>query len=389
METSTTPKNLGFKIAISLLALILIVHVLYTLQSIVIPILFAIVLSVMLFPLSNRFEKWGFNRLFSTLCSLLVAAVIISLLTYFIVAQTISIGENSTEIVGKIENLSKSIENWLASSFGISRSEIFTKVEAEFNKAFSDIAKSASAIFGSVGNTLTSTLLIPIVTFFFLYYRDFFKTFFFKAFSSVPEKTVGQTLTNIYEVLQNYMVGQVTVMGIVAVLNTLGLWIIGIDHAWFFGTLAALLMILPYIGIAIGSILPAIFALASKDNFWYAGGVVIWFQVVQFLEANFITPNIVGGKVSLNPLVSILAIFLGGMLFGFSGFILALPLTASIKVILDSIPETQAYAFLLSDPEKNQIRTERQKLKASFLLKKKPARKPGKKTPPETPPATT
>src|SRR5690606_24897768 len=117
-------------------------------------------------------------------------------------------------------------------------------------------------------------------------------------------------------------------MGIVAVLNTAGLMVMGIQFAWFFGILASLLMLIPYIGIAIGSIIPALFAIATKDNIWYSLGVIIWFQVVQFLEANVITPNIVGSKVSINPLMAIVGLLLGGMLFGLAGLILALPMVA-------------------------------------------------------------
>src|SRR5690606_16338229 len=145
-------------------------------------------------------------------------------------------------------------------------------------------------------------------------------------------------------------------MGIVAVLNTAGLLIMGIQYAWFFGTLASLLMLLPYIGIAIGSILPALFALATKDSAWYALGVIIWFQVVQFLEGNVITPNIVGSKVSINPLMAIISILLGGMLFGLAGLILALPLTATIKVIFDAIPSMNAFGFLIGEPEKYHLK---------------------------------
>jgi len=112
----------------------------------------------------------------------------------------------------------------------------------------------------------------------------------------------------------------------------------------------------PYIGIAIGSILPALFALATRDNYWYAIGVVAWFQVVQFLEGNLITPNIVGGKVSINPLMAVIAILLGGMLFGLAGLILALPLTAVIKVLFDAIPSMKAFGFLIGEPEKYHLK---------------------------------
>jgi hypothetical protein len=111
-------------------------------------------------------------------------------------------------------------------------------------------------------------------------------------------------------------------------------------------------MLLPYIGIAIGSILPALFALATKDSALYALGVVAWFQVVQFLEGNIITPNIVGSKVSINPLMAIIGILLGGMLFGLAGLIIALPFIATLKVIFDSNPNMEAFGFLIGEPEK-------------------------------------
>lgn len=152
------------------------------------------------------------------------------------------------------------------------------------------------------------------------------------------------------------MIGQLTVMLIIALLNTIGLYFLGIKYAWFFGILASLLMILPYIGITIGSIFPAIFALATIDSPYYALGVIVWFLFVQFLEGNFITPNIVGGKIALNPLASMLAIILGGMLYGFAGFILALPLAALLKILCDVSPKTEPFGFILGnldedDPE--------------------------------------
>src|SRR5690606_12321186 len=160
--------------------------------------------------------------------------------------------------------------------------------------------------FGSIGNMIAGAVLVPLYAFFMLYYRDFFREFFFKAFKSTPQRKVNEVLNKVYEVVQSYLVGLATVMGIEAILNTAGLMVLGIDYAWFFGSLAALLMLLPYIGIAIGSILPALFALAVKDSAWYAVGVVGWFQFVQFLEGNIITPNIVGSKVSINPLMAII-----------------------------------------------------------------------------------
>jgi predicted PurR-regulated permease PerM len=108
-------------------------------------------------------------------------------------------------------------------------------------------------------------------------------------------------------------------------------------------------LLIPYIGIIIGSLLPALIALATKDSYWYAVGVIGIFGFIQFLEGNFITPKITGSKVSLNAFVSILSIILFSMLWGIPGMILALPVTASLKVLFDNSDNMKPIGFLLGE----------------------------------------
>ena len=351
MNRNIELNKLSLNLATSLLAIVLVVFILWSTQTVVIPLLFSIILAVMVFPIARFMERFGINRIFSTVLSLLIAILIFAGLSYLIVMQVIDISKDAATITVKLEKLFNEGLQWVTQTFNISQNELSDKALKELESAMSTISKFAMNFFSSFGSVLTAGILVPIFAFFFLYYRDFFKTFFLKAFKSTPKDKVEDTLTKMYNALQNYMVGQLTVMSIVAILNTIGLYFIGIDYAWFFGVLASLLMILPYVGIAIGSIFPAIFALATMDSPYYALGIVGWFQFVQFLEGNFITPNIVGGKVSLNPMVSMLAIILGGMLFGFAGFILALPIAAILKVVFDSIPQLESFGYLLGDPE--------------------------------------
>lgn len=363
-------KNNSIKIASRLLMLVLIVFICYTLQSILVPILFSIILSVLLLPLCERFEKWGMGRAGAALIALLLTILFVLGLGYLIVSQTINIGQDASDIVNKIKSLVINTLDWASDKFNMSQKELINRVESEMGKSTSDIGGYLTSALNSLGSSLSSGILVPIMIFFFLYYREFFKEFFFRVFSSTPKKEIENVLAKIYDVLRNYLVGLITVMGIVAILNTIGLMILGIEYAWFFGILAAMLTIFPYIGIFIGSLIPALFALATKDSAWYAAGVVLWFQAVQTLEGNFITPKIVGGKASLNPLVSLLSFFLGGMLFGITGMILALPMLAMLKVIFDTIPETKAYGFLLSEPDDSFILTDKQKLKKKKKAKK-------------------
>ncbi len=364
-------KESSIRNAARLLMLVLIILICYVLQSIIVPILFSVILSVLLLPLCERFEKWGFNRAFASISALLLAVLALAGIGYLVVSQTINIGQDASDIVNKIKSLVMRVLDWASDKFGMSQGEIINRVESELGNSATTIGSYATSILNSIGNSLAYGLLVPIMIFFFLYYREFFKGFFFRVFSSTPKEKIEEVLSKIYDVLRNYLVGLISVMGIVAVLNTVGLMILGIEYAWFFGVLAAMLTIFPYIGIFIGSLIPALFALATKDSAWYALGVVLWFQAVQTLEGNFITPKIVGGKASLNPLVSLLSFFLGGMLFGISGMILALPLLAMLKVIFDAMPSTTAYGFLLSEPEDSYILTEKQKRKRKMKERNK------------------
>ncbi|MCF0065250.1 AI-2E family transporter [Dyadobacter chenwenxiniae] len=346
----------SLNLAASLLSLVLIIALLYVLQGVLIPLLFSILLAISLFPITRFFEKFKLNRVTASLLSVLIAIVLIGTLVWFIVHQVIVIGANGDDLQVRFMHILETIQKWFTRRFGIEEGEITKQITGFSNRVVSNAGVIVSTAFGSVGGILAGVVVVPLFTFFLLYYRDFFREFFFLAFASASKELVSDVLNKIYYVVQSYLVGLVTVMGIVAVLNTVGLLVLGIPYAWFFGILASLLMLLPYIGIAIGSILPALFALATRDSAWYAVGVVAWFQVVQFLEGNFLTPNIVGGKVSINPLMALIGLLLGGMLFGLAGLILAIPITAVLKVVFDAVPSMKAYGFLIGEPEKYHLK---------------------------------
>lgn len=356
MKQNPTNRPYAFELASSLMALTLIVVIMHFTQSILLPLIFSILISISLFPLARLFERLHLGKALSAILSVIVAIALISGISWFIIYESIIIGKDASAITDKVLSVLEQGQQWLEGQFGIERTQIIERMRQQGEQALGSAGSTLTRTFGSIGNTLASAILVPIYSFFLLYYRDFFREFFFKAFKTTPQRKIDEVLNKIYQVVQSYLVGLITVMGIVAVLNTIGLVALGIDYAWFFGSLAALLMLLPYIGIAIGSILPALFALAVKDNAWYALGVVIWFQIVQFLEGNIITPNIVGSKVSINPLMAIIGIILGGMLFGLAGLIIALPLIATLKVIFDATPGMQAFGFLIGEPEKLHLR---------------------------------
>jgi predicted PurR-regulated permease PerM len=150
-------------------------------------------------------------------------------------------------------------------------------------------------------------------------------------------------------VIQSYMVGLLMEMGIVALINFIGFVIIGIDYAVFLAIFAAVLNLLPYIGMLIASIFCMLVTLTTAsqpmDAIWTL--LVLW--VVQFIDNNILMPRIVGSKVKINALIAILAVLIGGTLCGLSGTFLAIPGIAILKAIFERVEELKPWGMLLGD----------------------------------------
>jgi len=343
-----------------LVSLIALVYIFFVLRETVVPLAFAALFSIMLHPLCAFLEKWRIPRIPSIMLSIVLLFAFIIGIVYLAVLQIAAFADEIPTITQKAESFIEAVLAWIEQNLQVSRSEQVSEGKKYLLNMLGESRNFLLNMAVSTGGTLGTAALIPLYVFFFLLYRDFFRLFIYKAFQSVSNARLDNILNKIYEVIKSYLSGLLLVIGIVGILNSVGLLILGLDYAIFFGFLAAFLILIPYVGIMIGSLLPALLALVTNDSAWVALGVVGVMAFVQFLEGNFITPNIVGSKVSVNPLAAIIMLLLGGQLWGLSGLILALPFTAIIKVILDSHPSLEPYGFLLGEPGQ-EVREEQEK----------------------------
>lgn len=343
-----------FRLAIVLICLVLIVFIGAKLQVVIVPLIFSIIFSVMLFPLVRRLESWGVPRGVSAILSILIATVSVGALLYFLGNQTAQLTEQSPQLLKNLDGLVKECQSYISSHFGIKKSAQAQQIENQVSYLMDNSARIVAAIIAAIANFIADVTLIPLYVFFLLYYRDFFLEFFHRAFNA-DNSIIDDILSRMYSIIQSWLVGVVSVTTIVGTLNTIGLLLLGVPYAALFGFLGASLLIIPYIGIIVGSLLPALMALITKDSYWYAVGVIGIYWFIQVLEANIFTPYIVGSKISINPLVAVLMLILFGSLWGLSGLILALPVTAMCKVVFDTVPGMQAYGFVLGEPQKRYL----------------------------------
>ena len=335
-----------------LLIIVIIVYGFHVLAGLLIPLVFAILFSVLLFPLCQRLENWKVPRTLAVIICLLVALAFITGLFY---ALSIQIG-NFAEIIPKLVErgnlfLNK-FQTFADERFNIDRQRQLTEFRKYLNSALSEGGVIITTTLRATTGTLTNIFLVLLFAFFFLLYRDFFRSFFYKVFSDTKQAKIDAVFGGIYTVVKDYLAGLVLVIAIIGTLMTIGLFVLGIDYAIFFGFFGACLVLIPYFGISMGSLLPAAYALVTEDNPLKAVGVIGIFLTVQMLEGNFITPYIVGSKVSVNPLATIVVLILWENIWGLPGLVLALPMTAILKVIFDAIEPLKPYGFLIGEAEK-------------------------------------
>lgn len=362
------------RIASTLLIIILIVYIAAYLKIVIVPLLFSLIFAVMLYPICKKLEYIGMSKGLAAFTSVFLTTVFFGLVIWFAYNQVVGFTEQGPQFLAKASELYDKVQNFIADLFGVRRSS-----QSHLQDQMTKLANNTEVIVGGLvaflSGFITDVTLIPLYVFFLLYFRDFFLEFFYKIIPSSDKEVIDLTMNQIYDVILKWMRGILIVIVIVGVLNSMGLVFLGIEYPFFFGFLASFLALIPYIGILIGSLLPALLALITKESYWYAVGVIGVFWFIQILEGNLITPYVVGKNVSINPLIAIFSLLLLGKLWGLAGLVLALPVTAIIKVVFDSVPVMKPYGFLLGEPQsyhlKRHSRLHIKRLTSLKLLRKR------------------
>jgi predicted PurR-regulated permease PerM len=160
---------------------------------------------------------------------------------------------------------------------------------------------------------------------------------------------VGDMIKQTKSVIQRYLIGLIIEAIIIAIMDSAGLLILGIDYAILLGIIGALLNVIPYIGGIVAVALPMMIAIATKSTPLYALYVLGIYYFIQLIDNHYIFPKIVASKVKINMLFAIIVVLAGNALWGVPGMFLSMPLLAIIKLICDHIEPLKPYGFLLGD----------------------------------------
>ena len=314
-------------------------------RSILSPIMFAIFFAFMLKPICDKIDTKITNPYISISIAFLSITIPVLIILGFFSSQLIAVVNDLPDIGAKIERGAKTGLKELSGLLGISIQQTETMLSQNMQGSVSSLTSGLTLSISVIANIF----LCFIYTFLFLLYRKSFKEFLVIQVEQSKRTAFVELLSRIQGVAQSYLNGKLVVMLLLGILNSIGLFAIGLDYAIFWGFLAAVLAIIPYVGTFLGGFLPLMFSIATAGSMTEPLLVLTLFTIIQAIEGNFITPYIVGNSVNVNALAAIIALILGGTLWGIAGMILSIPILAIFNIIFKEIDSLKPLSILIGD----------------------------------------
>ena len=352
-----TPVKLAFyaRVALVLHGLALVLLFMYLGRTIFIPLFFSFLISILLEPLVKWFEKIHIPRAVAAIFSLLIFVVVIGALVYFFSSQVARFTKDLPHLEKKFSEKFQSLKDWISEEYHVNDDAQMAYVKKSANGLFGGVVGSLATTFVGIAQFFILTIFFLVFTFFMLFYRRLLVSFLIALFNPDHNKKVRTVLGQIRSVINSYVLGLLTEMAILIVLIFATLSILGIKYALLMSVMAAVLNIIPYLGIYTAMFLSILITLANGTG-GDALTIAIVFIVAHFIDANIILPRIVGGRVKINPFITIIAVLIGHLLWGVPGMFLFIPLTAIIRIVSEEVEELAPWTILLGEEKNHDLR---------------------------------
>ncbi len=337
----------------NLLITLSVLVILYLGRSVLIPLFYSLLVALVLYPMVAKLELKGVPRWLAISMGLLLVGVVFGSLLGVLIWQVNSFLGQLAELSAEEESGFKAMWSWVNAHI----TDLSDDHQHEWwGPAVSNLPGKMTPYVGTVLNgvfgMLFNLFIIPVFTALLLYNRGTYVAALTALVSTEWKPKLPDLMQRAVTNYARFIVGMVQVYLIVGTLNTIGFLILGVPNAILFGMLTAVATMIPYVGILFSSLLPITLAYTTSGSMWMPIGVIFVLGLVQYLEANLIFPKVVGGKLGLNTLASLVIIFGGALLWGMAGMILFLPLMSIVMLVSKEVPEWKALRLLLGEAPK-------------------------------------
>ncbi len=328
------------RLSILAVLVVAVVYLLYLLRGLFISFALAVLLSYMINPIVDAISKRCTPRAAAILWAYLALFLVMTgFLMYgfpLIITQLNSLMDTIPQYTLQAKELTLSIQERY-SDLGMSDGlkQVFDeRIHWLEDILLEQVRNILASIVGMVGS-IFKILLAPVLSFYIL--RDL-ELIRIKALSLLPVSWRDEAVDlfrEIDQVLGSFIKGYLLVAAIVGGMTAVVMALLGIDFALMLGLFAGLTELIPYFGPIIGAV-PAV-CLAMLESKWLAVKVAVAFLIIHQLESSIISPKILGDKVGLHPLAVIFSLLAGGELYGLTGMLLAVPVAAMLRVIINFV----------------------------------------------------
>ena len=222
---------------------------------------------------------------------------------------------------------------------GANLNEKIAELVSSVQRYFAYILEHTATFVISLGGNIFSFVLAAVLSIYLIKDAEYFADLWHKLFGllfgrSAAGAKVTEVLAIVDDTFRRYIRGQLLEAAIVGLLSAVVLYLIGIDYAIMIGVISGICNMIPYIGPIAGTVLAVLIALLSGQPLlalWATAGMIL----VQQIDNNLLAPKIVGDSVGLHPVFTMLAIVIGGNVGGLVGMLTAVPVAASVKILLN------------------------------------------------------
>jgi predicted PurR-regulated permease PerM len=340
---------LTVKRSIELLGLCLIIALFSVANAIIMPLLMAFFISLMLLPMFRFLRKIKIPEIIAIVLVILAAALIVILILGFLSLQIASLVKDFPQLEKNLNQHWTTLSDWVNRNLNLSADQQIKVLQEQGTNLLNNAGSYLSGAALSLTGVFVFMGLLPIYIFLILFYKNLLLRFIFLWFNRDDHPQVESALRETEVMVKSYLIGLMIQVTYMTVLLGGILMIVGIKHAMLIAIIFAVLNLIPYVGALIGNIIGVLLTLTSSPELWHVFAVLIVITVVQFLDNNILMPRIVGSKIKINALVSIIGVIIGGTLAGVSGMFLSLPMIAILKIIFDHTTEFRHWGILLGD----------------------------------------
>lgn len=317
--------------------------------QLLIPFVWAFLFSYVMIPLSAWLEK-KLSRSAAAIIATLVFVIVSGLILFFLIYEAIRIMRNEAVLFEKIRSAVEQLHQQFESITGV---KFIDTANANNTEGLRGIINWFAKQVVGIGENVVTLTLIPMYLFFILNYRGLLTSFVDKRYSGEQKKDMELFFSRAEFSIQNYLLGTLILTGVSTVMSFLILLAFGVNYAFFFAVFIALLNLIPYVGNLTAFVVVLMFVWITKDS----GSTVLFVGLTLWLsnvvQENFLRPKLIGDKMEMNAMMVFTAVVVGGMIWGFSGMVLFIPLLGILQALLNSRPEWRPYAVFFEAGGKN------------------------------------